>query len=206
MSPRIPPATINVYTARTSAPVQVANVVKTFLNDSDIDEVVYNPSGSATVTYDDKSTVLYEVNLVKFSSDEDVTMQEVFEDAFAYEYKDGYTYKGEALEIKGTKVTGYYTSTQLSTGKDVMNDMARLLGALYRAGGAREIVYDKVTYTWDADKGLTGSNWVDADGNTLVSAIVADFSSGSITGASVKLTVDDIDITFAVDTYTTPGA
>ena len=203
-----PAGTINVYTARTLSARQVANVVKTFLNDSDIDEVVYNPSGSATVTYDDKSTVLYKVNLVKFSSDEDVTMQEVFEDAFAYEYKDGYTYKGKALEIKGTKVTGYYTNDQLTTGKgaDVMNDMARLLGALYRAGGAREIVYDKVTYTWDADKGLTGSNWVDADGNTLVSAIVADFSSGSITGASVKLTVDDIDITFAVDTYTTPGA
>ena len=192
-----PAGTINVYTARTLSARQVANVVKTFLNDSDIDEVVYNPSGSATVTYDDKSTVLYKVNLVKFSSDEDVTMQEVFEDAFAYEYKDGYTYKGKALEIKGTKVTGYYTSTQLSTGKDVMNDMARLLGALYRAGGAREIVYDKVTYTWDADKGLTGSNWVDADGNTLVSAIVADFSS-SISSASVKLAVDGIDITFAV--------
>ena len=192
-----PAGTINVYTARTLSARQVANVVKEFLNDSDIDEVVYNPSGSATVTYDDKSTVLYKVNLVKFSSDEDVTMQEVFEDAFAYEYKDGYTYKGKALEIKGTKVTGYYTSTQLSTGKDVMNDMARLLGALYRAGGAREIVYDKVTYTWDADKGLTGSNWVDADGNTLVSAIVADFSS-SISSASVKLAVDGIDITFAV--------
>ena len=193
-----PAGTINVYTARTLSARQVANVVKEFLNDSDIDEVVYNPSGSATVTYDDKSTVLYKVNLVKFSSDEDVTMQEVFEDAFAYEYKDGYTYKGKALEIKGTKVTGYYTSTQLSTGKDVMNDMARLLGALYRAGGAREIVYDKVTYTWDADKGLTGSNWVDADGNTLVSAIVADHSTVK-DGTSIRLTVDDIDITFAVD-------
>ena len=192
-----PAGTINVYTARTLSARQVANVVKTFLNDADIDEVVYNPSGSATVTYDDNSTVVYTVNLVKFSSEEDVTMQEVFEDAFAYEYKDGYTYKGVDLKIEGTKVTGYYTSTQLTTGEDVMHDMARLLGALYRAGGAREIVYDRVTYTWDADLGLKGSNWVDAGGDTLVDAIVADHSTVK-DGTSIRLTVDDIDITFAV--------
>ena len=193
-----PAGTINVYTARTLSARQVANVVKTFLNDADIDEVVYSPADDeAVVTFDDNSKVTYDVFVTTFSSEEDVTMQEVFEDAFAYEYKDGYTYKGVDLKIEGTKVTGTYTSDQLTTGEDVMHDMARLLGALYRAGGAREIVYDKVTYTWDADKGLAGSNWVDADGNTLVSAIVADFSS-SISSASVKLAVDGIDITFAV--------
>ena len=85
----------------------------------------------------------------------------------------------------------------ITTGEDVMHDMARLLGALYRAGGAREIVYDRVTYTWDADLGLKGSNWVDAGGDTLVDAIVADHSTVK-DGTSIRLTVDDIDITFAV--------
>ena len=160
---------------------------------------MYSPADDeAVVTFDDNSKVTYDVFVTTFSSEEDVTMQEVFEDAFAYEYKDGYTYKGVDLKIEGTKVTGTYTSDQLTTGEDVMHDMARLLGALYRAGGAREIVYDKVTYTWDADKGLAGSNWVDADGNTLVSAIVADHSTVK-DGTSIRLTVDDIDITFAVD-------
>lgn len=38
-----PAGTINVYTARTLSARQVANVVKTFLNDADIDEVVSQP-------------------------------------------------------------------------------------------------------------------------------------------------------------------
>ena len=192
-----PAGTINVYTARTLSARQVANVVKEFLNDADIDKVVYDPFGSATVTYDDKSTVLYNVNLVKFSSDEDVTMQEVFEDALAYEYPDGREYKGD-IKVNGTTVTGTYTSDQLTTGEDVMHDMARLLGALYRAGDAKKIVFDGKTYTWDADNGLKGSNWVDSDDNTLVSAIGTKVGGTVSASTKVELTVDGIDITFAV--------
>lgn len=196
-----PAGTINVYTARTLSARQVANVVKEFLNDADIDKVVYDPfgsaTGSATVTYDDKSTVLYNVNLVKFSSDEDVTMQEVFEDALAYEYPDGREYKGD-IKVNGTTVTGTYTSDQLTTGEDVMHDMARLLGALYRAGDAKKIVFDGKTYTWDADNGLKGSNWVDSDDNTLVSAIGTKVGGTVSASTKVELTVDGIDITFAV--------
>ena len=204
-----PAGTINIYTARTLSARQVANVVKEFLNDADIDEVVYSPADDeAVVTFDDNSKVTYKVFVTTFSSDEDVTMQEVFEDAFAYEYKDGYTYKGKALEIKGTKVTGYYTSTQLSTGKDVMHDMARLLGALYRAGDAKKIVFDGKTYTWDADLGLKGSNWVNPDDNTLTLVKAIGIKVGGTVSASTKveLTVDGIDITFAVDVAPTPGA
>ena len=202
-----PAGTINVYTARTLSARQVANVVKTFLNDADIDEVVYTPSSkSAEVTFNDNSKVTYAVKVVKFASDEDVTMQEVFEDAFAYEYKDGYTYKGVDLKIEGTNVTGTYTSDQLTTGEDVMHDMARLLGALYRAGDAKKIVFDGKTYTWDADRGLKGSNWVDPDDNTLTLVKAIGIKVGTVSASTeVELTVDGIDITFAVDVAPTPG-
>ncbi len=201
-----PAGTINVYTARTLSARQVANVVKTFLNDADIDEVVYSPADDeAVVTFDDNSKVTYDVFVTTFSSEEDVTMQEVFEDAFAYEYKDGYTYKGVDLKIEGTKVTGTYTSDQLTTGEDVMHDMARLLGALYRAGDAKKIVFDGKTYTWDADNGLKGSNWVDSNDNTLVKAIGIKVGGTVSASTEVELTVDGIDITFAVDVAPTPG-
>ena len=195
-----PAGTINVYTARTLSARQVANVVKTFLNDADIDEVVYTPSSkSAEVTFNDNSKVTYAVKVVKFASDEDVTMQEIFEDALAYEYSDGREYVG-TVTIKGTSVTGTYTTTesQEESGKSIMNDMARLLGALYRAGDAQKIVYDDTTYTWNSKMGNTGSNWVDADGTTLVSVITAAVKDTlTSTGiATVELTVDGIDITF----------
>ena len=196
-----PAGTINVYTVRTLSARQVANVVKTFLNDADIDEVVYHPSGSsgsATVTFNDNSKVTYTVNVVKFASDEDVTMQEVFEDALAYEYPDGREYKGD-IKVNGTTVTGTYTAAQIFAGEDVMNDMARLLGALYRAGDAKKIVFDGKTYTWDADNGLKGSNWVDSNDNTLVKAIGIKVGGTVSASTEVELTVDGIDITFAVD-------
>ena len=195
-----PAGTINVYTARTLSARQVANVVKTFLNDADIDEVVYTPSSkSAEVTFNDNSKVTYAVKVVKFASDEDVTMQEIFEDALAYEYSDGREYKGD-IKVNGTTVTGTYTTAQISAGEDVMNDMARLLGALYRAGDAKKIVFDGKTYTWDADLGLKGSNWVDPDDNTLTLVKAIGIKVGGTVSASteVELTVDGIDITFAV--------
>ena len=95
-------------------------------------------------------------------------------------------------------MTGTYTSDQLTTGEDVMHDMARLLGALYRAGDAKKIVFDGKTYTWDADLGLKGSNWVDPDDNTLVSAIGTKVGGTVSASTKVELTVDGIDITFAV--------
>ena len=81
-----------------------------------------------------------------------------------------------------------------------MNDMARLLGALYRAGDAKKIVFDGKTYTWDADLGLKGSNWVDPDDNTLTLVKAIGIKVGGTVSASteVELTVDGIDITFAV--------
>ena len=95
----------------------------------------------------------------------------------------------------GITVSGAYTLTQVVDGT-AMNDMARFLGALYRqdnGAAIQSISYNGETYTWDADRGLLGSNWVkdpaseENSGNTLVSVLVADFTAE---GAVGKLTLN----------------
>jgi len=77
---------------------------------------------------------------------------------------------------------------------NAMYDLARYLGALHRQDGATitSIVYGGVTYTWDPEGTLLGSNWVDSSGNTLVSKIVDDFEDGLIDPTvGLVLTVSD---------------
>ena len=90
----------------------------------------------------------------------------------------------------GITVSGAYTLTQVVDGT-AMNDMARFLGALYRqdnGAAIQSISYNGETYTWDADRGLLGSNWVkdpaseENSGNTLVSVLVADFAAKGAVG------------------------
>lgn len=87
-------------------------------------------------------------------------------------------------------VSAAYTLTQVVDGT-AMNDMARFLGALYRqdnGAAVQSISYNGESYTWDADRGLLGSNWVkdpgneENDGNTLVSVLVADFAAKGAVG------------------------
>ncbi|OUN22484.1 hypothetical protein B5G34_06310 [Flavonifractor sp. An82] len=87
-------------------------------------------------------------------------------------------------------VSGAYTMTQVADGT-AMNDMARFLGALYRqdnGAAVQSISYNGETYTWDAERGLLGSNWVkdpsseENSGNTLVSVLVADFAAKGAVG------------------------
>ena len=70
--------------------------------------------------------------------------------------------------------TASYTPAEfLANG--AMNDLARYLGALYRQDISTiiKITFNGVEYTWDPTGTLKGSNWEDASGNTLVSAMVA---------------------------------
>ena len=84
--------------------------------------------------------------------------------------------------------------------EDMMNDLARFLGSLYRNGGIAEITYSGTAYTWNPNIGLKGSNWAqNADATTveeavtLVSQIVA---AGAAT--SLTFTTDKGDITINV--------
>ena len=91
-------------------------------------------------------------------------------DAADYAY-DGWNYTG-ALIAYGDEVYAVYYDYN-TTLEQIRDDFARYMGALYwnAPGTITEVTFDGVVYTWDADKGLKGSNWVDADGSTLVSAM-----------------------------------
>ena len=93
--------------------------------------------------------------------------------ALTYNYDD-YTYKG-TFAVSGTGTTISYTNTTSTDPSDYMKDMARFLGALYRAANVDYINYNDVEYTWNASLGLKGSNWA-AGANTLVSVITAQFN------------------------------
>lgn len=104
--------------------------------------------------------------------------------AMGYVYTD-YTYAG-TISIDNSNNTVNYTITQANAnandGKNIMFDMARFLGALYRAEGTgiTEITYKDVTYHWDENNGLLGSNWVNGN-TTLISVFAQDYKDEVIT-------------------------
>ena len=102
----------------------------------------------------------------------------------------------------GTKVTASFEQSAISTESNAITwDTARFLGSLHK-NGATTIVYDGVTYVWDKDGGLQGSNWYDSsdkglttgdNANTLVKALAdAGVFDGDET-ATATLTVDGVD-------------
>ena len=120
-----------------------------------------------------------------------------------YVYAD-YTYVG-AISIDNSNNTVNYTITQANLagndGKNVMYDMARFLGALYRAEGTgiTEITYKGVTYTWNENNGLLGSNWVNGN-TTLISVFAQDYANGDITEtAPVILGTNKGNLTFKIN-------
>jgi len=121
------------------------------------------------------------------------TLDDEIESAPSYVYDPAYTYVGSYVFEDATNI---YTVTydDVEFDPNAMYDLARYLGALHRQDGATitSIVYGGVTYTWDPEGTLLGSNWVDSSGNTLVSKIVDDFEDGLIDPVvGLVLTVSD---------------
>ena len=116
----------------------------------------------------------------------------------------GIVESGGAYQFVGTLEQNPIGTVKYTPGsteqEDMMNDLARFLGSLYRNGGIAEITYSGTAYTWNPNIGLKGSNWAqnaDAttveDAVTLVSQIVA---AGATT--SLTFTTDKGDITINV--------
>ncbi len=113
--------------------------------------------------------------------------------AINYNYADNYTYTGKLYasdnEVVYVPVSTFSTTSDEDM-KNMMNDLARFLGALHRAAGVTEIEYNQKKYIWDPAriyelglvqdanaKELKGSNWINADDQTLVSVITANATS-----------------------------
>lgn len=109
--------------------------------------------------------------------------------ALSYSYED-YSYNGtfgtpETQDAAGNVVLTYTARTPFD-GTQVMNDLARMLGALYRANGGdvNSLTWNSNDFNWDETTteptNLKGSNWRNA-GGTLVSQIVAAYNATPFT-------------------------
>ena len=123
-------------------------------------------------------------------------------DAYVYPDDISYEYVGERT-ITGNDVLMSYPVVDVTgeTGKDVMNDFARLMGALYyyENSNVTAIIYDGVEYTWNEALENKGSNWAAEDDTTLVNAVVTGIAD--VTGTSIEMTVVLEDESTFVMTY-----
>ena len=130
---------------------------------------------------------------------------QVVQDALSYTYSGAasYAYQGTFF-VDGTTVYAGYTPTNIGNkGVNVMYDMARFFGALYRHSNApavNTIRYNGDVYTWQPavasgqENGeLQGSNWVKKGGtkeDTLVKTVVTKIGSGLTDNYASSLTFD----------------
>ncbi len=146
---------------------------------------------------------------------------------------DTYTYKGVLSSSAGAIVVSYgydyyealLADLQSNTGvmsdktRDIMNDFARYMGALYRSadGDVGRVYFDGTEYVWKADAEgawLNGSNWRDADGDTLTedvvlyimknqtTRIVMEVASNGISAETLTYSVQFDDAPIVVEQYT----
>jgi len=132
-------------------------------------DLPYNPKGEESATGDDTA----------------ITPGEAAEAALGYAYNPAYNPYYQDADIDEDVIEFTYTQDKAQqTVNDegersvIVNDLARFLGALYRANLddenapiVTELTYGDKTYTWDSEGTLKGSNWKDAENKTLVSVL-----------------------------------
>ena len=101
--------------------------------------------------------------------------------------------------LKNNEATKNATA-EYAAGRYALNTLARYMGALERTEGSsiEEIVYNGVSYTWDTEGTLKGSNWKDEKGTTLMSVVFPNIEQS----LEFKLVDDqgfEIDIIFNVE-------
>ena len=161
--------------------------------------------GPITITVSDgvhNADVIFILQVISTLDDEIVSAPD-------YKYEPAYEYVGEwEFDGDSNTFTAVYTAPEFIT-DGAMNDLARYLGALYRQDDATIIAieYNSVTYTWNKDRELKGSNWEAADSTTLVSAIVAAYQAEPVLPWEVKIRVSDglhfADVTFELQIKST---
>ena len=126
--------------------------------------------------------------------------QTATQQAINYQYPadNAYTYSGTFAYVDETHLT-YTVSAANAQNGNAMNDLARFLGALYRAGGVQTLTYKGTNYTWDTAGTLHGSNWKDGQGNTLVSVITAEALQQFPTSLTISIDGTEVITTINVE-------
>ena len=107
-----------------------------------------------------------------------------------------YTYTASVTATGGNEITFTYAAGSVSaTKREILDDLARYLGAVYYAGGASTINWNSTDYTWNpaAAGNLKGSNWYGGS-STLVSALNTWYASNP-TATQIVLKIDGTDTT-----------
>lgn len=107
-----------------------------------------------------------------------------------------YTYTASVTATGGNEITFTYAAGSVSaTKREILDDLARYLGAVYYAGGASTINWNSTDYTWNptASGNLKGSNWYGGS-STLVSALNTWYASNP-TATQIVLKIDGTDTT-----------
>lgn len=113
-------------------------------------------------------------------------------------FRGNYTPVGN-YSIEDNKVSVNYNLTETSP-ESIMNDFARFLGSLYE-NGISKIEFNNVEYTWDSNKNLQGSNFVDENDITLVSVVTSEFQKQpeGTTHYEGIFKIDDIEMIYSVN-------
>jgi hypothetical protein len=139
--------------------------------------------------------------------DNQADMAYLLGNAVDYNYSD-YTYTGEFTVDETTDPVTIAYNPGTATTQQMMNDFARILGALHRASGVNQITFQDKLYVWDEARGalinggapMKGSNFVlDEDGGTpqsLVNAVVIAYASMSF---PITISTDKGDFQIALD-------
>lgn len=132
-----------------------------------------------------------------------MSLQQALQSAISYHYSDrdysgtwGVTNTGDPMTVTYTNTMA--AATAMESGRPtIINDIARMLGALYRAGGVKSLTFNNTDYTWDASLGLKGSNWTDGT-TTLVQALGAAFGSNIPNEVTVSTDKGNIKVVLAI--------
>ncbi|MBR6351397.1 MAG: hypothetical protein IKR93_03640 [Firmicutes bacterium] len=123
-----------------------------------------------------------------------ILVADILANAKAYQYDPEYVYNG-TITPNGTTVAyeaNYVDVVDHSVSPmKITADLARFLGAIYRGNATDAITsftYKGDEYTWDAEHGLLGSNWVNGT-TTLVSVIAADLQADLDSSGKATFTV-----------------
>ncbi len=105
------------------------------------------------------------------------TLEYWIDSALEYPYEHD-RYVGAFTFLNDSVFADYFVDENFDM-TDVMNDFAMYMGALYRNsnGEVTSVTFNQVLYTWNIEGTLQGSNWIDEDGKTLVSAVVDYFNA-----------------------------
>ena len=223
-----PEGTLKVTSTRRLTAREVGDAIRAFLNDDDVVKVEYTPAtGKAVVTYEDNTTVTYDVDRSTVASEAEVAGAELVSKIQNLIGETSTT--GTAVEIEGNTIvtkpaddtasTAYVNAAGGDGTSDATKDLVAFLVKLYE-NGASSIKFGDDTYEWNTGIRFA-SKWLKTDGDgvngtthepntagdtlakAIETALTAQITDGGFTTGtkrvSATIVVDGAEMIIAID-------